>query len=98
MDAILFPGRLRPGKRSASIGRRLKVYDAVVVTSQEDAITFARLRSVFAARTDEYVTQLDNMQIQLAGAEDEKRTLNTLLKKTIAQKLDITQVRFSTFN
>ena len=23
MDAILFPGRLRPGKRSASIGRRL---------------------------------------------------------------------------
>ena len=62
------------------------------MTSQEDAITFARLRSVFAARTDEYVTQLDNMQIQLAGAEDEKRTLNTLLKKTIAQKLDITQV------
>jgi len=23
MDALLFPGRLRPGKRSASIGRRL---------------------------------------------------------------------------
>jgi len=62
---------------------------------KEDAITFARLRSVFAARTDEYVTQLDNMQIQLAGAEDEKRTLNTLLKKTIAQKLDITQKYFT---
>jgi len=26
MDAILFPGRLRPGKRSASIGRRLYNY------------------------------------------------------------------------
>ena len=26
MDALIFPGRLRPGKRSASIGRRLFIY------------------------------------------------------------------------
>ena len=26
MDALLFPGRLRPGKRIASIGRRLYIY------------------------------------------------------------------------
>ena len=26
MDALLFPGRLRPGKRSASIGRRIYIY------------------------------------------------------------------------
>lgn len=58
---------------------------------KEDAITFARLRMVFAARSDEYVAQLDAMQRQLASAEDEKRTLNTLLRKTITQKLAITQ-------
>jgi len=58
---------------------------------KEDAITFAKLRMVFAARSDEYVAQLDAMQRQLASAEDEKRTLNTLLRKTITQKLAITQ-------
>lgn len=58
---------------------------------KEDAITFARLRMVFAARSDEYVAQLDAMQRQLQSAEDEKRTLNTLLRKTITQKLAITQ-------
>lgn len=47
---------------------------------------------MFAARCDEYVAQLDAMQRHLASAEDEKRTLNTLLRKTITQKLALTQV------
>nr|CAB3225445.1 protein bicaudal D homolog 2-like [Phallusia mammillata] len=58
---------------------------------KEDAVTFAQLRMMFAARCDEYVAQLDAMQRHLASAEDEKRTLNTLLRKTITQKLAITQ-------
>ena len=47
---------------------------------------------MFAARCDEYVAQLDAMQRQIASAEEEKRTLNTLLRKTISQKLALTQV------
>ncbi|XP_059915773.1 protein bicaudal D homolog 2 isoform X1 [Gadus macrocephalus] len=40
---------------------------------------------------DQYVTQLDEMQRQLAAAEDEKKTLNTLLRMAIQQKLALTQ-------
>lgn len=40
---------------------------------------------------DEYVTQLDLMQRQLAAAEDEKKTLNSLLRMAIQQKLALTQ-------
>ena len=32
MDAVLFPGRLRPGKRSASIGRRLYIHFVLFFT------------------------------------------------------------------
>lgn len=42
-------------------------------------------------RCDEYVTQLDEMQRQLAAAEDEKKTLNSLLRMAIQQKLALTQ-------
>lgn len=40
---------------------------------------------------DQYVTQLDEMQRQLAAAEDEKKTLNSLLRMAIQQKLALTQ-------
>lgn len=42
-------------------------------------------------RCDEYVSQLDDMQRQLAAAEDEKKTLNSLLRMAIQQKLALTQ-------
>lgn len=42
-------------------------------------------------RCDEYVTQLDDMQRQLVAAEDEKKTLNSLLRMAIQQKLALTQ-------
>ncbi|XP_035383638.1 protein bicaudal D homolog 1-like isoform X1 [Electrophorus electricus] len=58
---------------------------------KEDAATFSSLRSMFATRCDEYVTQLDEMQRQLAAAEDEKKTLNSLLRMAIQQKLALTQ-------
>lgn len=45
----------------------------------------------FPLRCDEYVTQLDDMQRQLAAAEDEKKTLNSLLRMAIQQKLALTQ-------
>lgn len=44
-----------------------------------------------ALRCDQYVTQLDEMQRQLAAAEDEKKTLNSLLRMAIQQKLALTQ-------
>ena len=42
-------------------------------------------------RCDEYVTQLDEMQRQLSAAEEEKKTLNSLLRMAIQQKLALTQ-------
>lgn len=47
--------------------------------------------SLSLCRCDEYVTQLDDMQRQLAAAEDEKKTLNSLLRMAIQQKLALTQ-------
>uniref|UniRef100_A0AAV2IVJ8 Uncharacterized protein n=1 Tax=Knipowitschia caucasica TaxID=637954 RepID=A0AAV2IVJ8_KNICA len=58
---------------------------------KEDAATFSSLRALFATRCDEYVTQLDEMQRQLVAAEDEKKTLNSLLRMAIQQKLALTQ-------
>lgn len=46
---------------------------------------------VASLRCDQYVTQLDEMQRQLAAAEDEKKTLNSLLRMAIQQKLALTQ-------
>lgn len=45
----------------------------------------------FSLRCDQYVTQLEEMQRQLAAAEDEKKTLNSLLRMAIQQKLALTQ-------
>ncbi|XP_007667850.1 protein bicaudal D homolog 2-like [Ornithorhynchus anatinus] len=59
-------------------------------TLKEDAATFSSLRTIFASRCDQYVTQLDEMQRQLAAAEDEKKTLNSLLRMAIQQKLALT--------
>ncbi|XP_051952761.1 protein bicaudal D homolog 1-like isoform X1 [Xyrauchen texanus] len=58
---------------------------------KEDAATFSSLRAMFSTRCDEYITQLDEMQRQLAAAEDEKKTLNSLLRMAIQQKLALTQ-------
>ncbi|KAM9467910.1 protein bicaudal D homolog 1 isoform 2-T2 [Clarias gariepinus] len=58
---------------------------------REDAATFSSLRAMFATRCDEYLNQLDEMQRQLAAAEDEKKTLNSLLRMAIQQKLALTQ-------
>ncbi|XP_060109236.1 protein bicaudal D homolog 2-like [Heteronotia binoei] len=58
---------------------------------KEDAATFCSLRAMFASRCDQYVTQLDEMQRQLAAAEDEKKTLSSLLRMAIQQKLALTQ-------
>lgn len=46
---------------------------------------------MFAARCEEYVTQVDELQRQLAAAEDEKKTLNQLLRLAVQQKLSLTQ-------
>ncbi|CAG5036152.1 unnamed protein product [Parnassius apollo] len=58
---------------------------------KEDAATFSSLRAMFAARCEEYVTQVDELTQALAGAEDEKKTLNQLLRLAVQQKLTLTQ-------
>ncbi|KAI5636114.1 microtubule-associated protein bicaudal-D domain-containing protein [Phthorimaea operculella] len=58
---------------------------------KEDAATFSSLRAMFAARCEEYVTQVDELTAALAGAEEEKKTLNQLLRLAVQQKLALTQ-------
>jgi len=58
---------------------------------KEDAATFSSLRAMFAGRCEEYSTQVDELQRQVGGAEDEKKTLNQLLRMAIHQKLVLTQ-------
>lgn len=58
---------------------------------KEDAATFSSLRAMFAARCEEYVTQVDELQRQLNAAEEEKKTLNQLLRLAVQQKLGLTQ-------
>lgn len=58
---------------------------------KEDAATFASLRSMFAARCEEYVTQNDELERRLQASEDEKKTINHLLRMAIQQKLSLTQ-------
>ena len=45
---------------------------------------------MFAARCEEYVTQVDELQRQLAAAEDDRKTLNHLLRLAVQQKLGLT--------
>jgi protein bicaudal D len=58
---------------------------------KEDAVMFASLRAMFAQRCDEYATQLDEQRRLLMAAEEEKKTLNSLLRMAIQQKLALTQ-------
>lgn len=58
---------------------------------KEDAATFSSLRAMFAARCEEYVTQVDDLTHQLSAAEEEKKTLNQLLRLAVQQKLSLTQ-------
>ena len=46
---------------------------------------------MFAARCEEYVTENDELGRQLTAAEEEKRTLNSLLRMAIQQKLSLTE-------
>lgn len=46
---------------------------------------------MFAARCEEYVTQVDDLNRQLEAAEEEKKTLNQLLRLAVQQKLTLTQ-------
>lgn len=58
---------------------------------KEDAATFASLRSMFSARCEDYVSQIDELQRKFKASEDEKKTLNSLLRIVIQQKLSLTE-------
>ena len=46
---------------------------------------------MFVARCEEYATQIEELNKEKHGAEDEKKTLNQLLRMAIHQKLVLTQ-------
>jgi hypothetical protein len=58
---------------------------------KEDAATFASLRAMYTARNEEYQAQVEELHTQLLSAEEEKKTLNSLLRMAIHQKLTLTQ-------
>jgi protein bicaudal D len=54
-------------------------------------LIYKGLRAMFAARCEEYSSQVDELQRQLTAAEEEKKTLNQLLKLAVQQKLELNQ-------
>ena len=46
---------------------------------------------MFAARCEEYATQIMEQQRQMAASDEEKKTLNQLLRLAVGQKLSLTQ-------
>ena len=60
-------------------------------TLKEDAATFSSLRAMFAARCEEYSTQVEELSRQLTSADEERKTLNQLLRMAIHQKLTLNQ-------
>ena len=60
-------------------------------TLKEDAATFSSLRAMFAARCEEYATQVEELSRQLNAADEERKTLNQLLRMAIHQKLQLNQ-------
>ncbi|XP_067399281.1 protein bicaudal D homolog 2-like isoform X2 [Emydura macquarii macquarii] len=78
------------GEKALVSGTMLKLRHELKAL-KEDAATFSSLRAMFASRCDQYVSQLEEMQRQLALAEDEKKTLSSLLRMAIQQKLALTQ-------
>ena len=60
-------------------------------TLKEDAATFSSLRAMFAARCEEYATQVEELNRQLQSADEERKTLNQLLRMAIHQKLQLNQ-------
>ena len=58
---------------------------------KEDAATFAAVRAQFSAECEESSNRNDELQRQLKACEEEKKTLNSLLKIAIQQKLTLTQ-------
>lgn len=60
-------------------------------TLKEDAATFSSLRAMFAARCEEYSTQVEELNRQLGAADEERKTLNQLLRMAIHQKLALNQ-------
>ncbi|KAH7725411.1 Cytoskeleton-like bicaudal D protein 2 [Aphelenchoides avenae] len=58
---------------------------------KEDAATFASHRAMFTARCEELQQQLESKEESLRIAEEEKHTLNQLLRMSIQRKLELTQ-------
>ncbi|KAL7296047.1 hypothetical protein TKK_0010601 [Trichogramma kaykai] len=59
-------------------------------TLKENAATFSSLRAMFAARCEENATRELELQHQLAVAEEDRKTLNQLLRLAVEQKLHLT--------
>ncbi|XP_076327991.1 protein bicaudal D-like [Tachypleus tridentatus] len=60
-------------------------------TLKEGAAMFTSLKAMFTARSEEYISQVEELHRQLYAAEQEKKTLNSLLRRVIHQKLALTQ-------
>jgi len=58
---------------------------------KSECLTFTSMRSMFAERCDEYMKQLMEKEQVIKAAEEEKRTLNNLLKTAIQQKIAVKQ-------
>uniref|UniRef100_A0A5S6QXU7 Protein bicaudal D n=1 Tax=Trichuris muris TaxID=70415 RepID=A0A5S6QXU7_TRIMR len=83
--------RQRYGAEKQTVNATMKKLRDELKTLKEDAATFASVRAMFTARCSEYQAQIEDYQRQLVAAEEEKKTVNSLLRMAIQQKLALTQ-------
>ncbi|KAL5967245.1 Protein bicaudal D [Taenia solium] len=69
----------------------LRALRAELKMLKEDAFTYTSIRAMFTEKHEEFVQQMDQLQQKLNKAEEEKRTLNSILRLAIQQKLNLTQ-------
>ncbi|CDW55286.1 protein bicaudal D [Trichuris trichiura] len=90
-ETVLQQLRQRYGTEKQAVNATMKKLRDELKTLKEDAATFASVRAMFTARCSEYQAQIEDYQRQLAAAEEEKKTVNSLLRMAIQQKLALTQ-------
>lgn len=68
------------------------VFHCFLLLNQKKLLTllFTGLRAMFVARCEENATREDELKRQLAIAEEDRKTLNQLLRLAVQQKLGLT--------
>ncbi|CAG0917058.1 unnamed protein product [Notodromas monacha] len=89
--AAKLPSEDSSGPESLTTVSLADLQEKTAIKKSISRVMLSCLRAMFAARCEEYVSQLEEAQRGLHAAEEEKKTLNSLLRMAIQQKLALSQ-------